>query len=83
MIGREVHSENYKEIIEKVRDLKAYQKRHSKERKLIVNLQRLVKDCRQNEIDNMTLMKEGISMGTLPLSTERTNNNTMKSNRTI
>jgi hypothetical protein len=48
MIGREVHSENYQEIIEKVRELKAYQKKHSKERKLIVNLQRLVNDCRQN-----------------------------------
>ena len=37
--------ENHNEVIQKVKEMKHYQKKHQKERKLIVNLQKMVKDC--------------------------------------
>jgi hypothetical protein len=44
-----------------VRELKSFQKRHHKERKLIVNLQKLVKDCTaQDEYNRLMLSQPSI-----------------------
>ncbi len=56
-ILQELHCENTSEALLKVRDLKVFQKKHQKEKKLIVNLQKLVKDC---------INQEGIGMLTNP-----------------
>lgn len=37
-ICKELNVENYKDLIAKVKELKTFQKKHSKERKLIINL---------------------------------------------
>jgi len=41
---KDAHAESYEDLIQKVRDLKEFQRKHQKERKLIVNMQKLMKD---------------------------------------
>ena len=44
-ICKELHIENQNEVINKVKELKDQSKKFAKERKLFINLQKLVKDC--------------------------------------
>ena len=54
----ELHCENASDAILRVRELKSFQKRHHKERKLIVNLQKLVKDCTAQDEYNRLMLSQ-------------------------
>lgn len=44
-VCRELHLENFEECVKRIKDLKEAVKRCKKEKKLIVNLQNMAKDC--------------------------------------
>lgn len=68
-----LYIENHSELINKVKELKHYTKKSQKDRKLVVNLQKMVKDYTQG------------SMGTIiPIADKSTiQNHTLKSTRNI
>ena len=54
----ELHCENATDALSKVRELKSFQRKHHKERKLIVNLQKLVKDCTAQDEYNRFMLSQ-------------------------
>jgi hypothetical protein len=53
-----LHCENASDALSKVRELKCFQRKHHKERKLIVNLQKLVKDCTAQDEYNRLMLSQ-------------------------
>lgn len=72
---KELHSENQADILPKVRDLKLANKKHLKEKKLVLNLQKLVKDCEG-------LLPHDHTAATANTKSHATLNTEIKTNRT-